>query len=803
MDTVRGRKASFYTDRDQKPALPPPDWDAIPTALRAAIRWVLWRLVWRANADGKGKWDKVPFQTSGKAAKPNDATTWTNFEKVKAAYKPEKYDGIGFMLGGGFAGVDLDDAIDSETGELATWANDIVRQFNTYCELSPSATGVKLIGHGLWTGDRHRWKHETGEIEVYSEKRYFTITGVLVGETTKVANIQTALDELAGETHKPDDIPPPPRAPGAGGSALSDDEELIRKAMAAKNGDKFRRLWAGDTSGHGKDDSAADLALCDMLAFWCGPDPASIDRLFRQSGLMRPKWDEKRGATTYGERTIGKALAGRTEFYNPHRAGATFSGRETAGTGSRYNGATQFTPELIRASDVTPVSVPWGWPGRIPLGRGTLVAGRPGVGKTGLLCEIAATFTRGRHWPDGSRAPLGDVLILSAEDDPADTLVPRLQVAGADLDRVHFLKGAWAKSADGKTVRKGIDLQAGLPLIEEAASRLPDLKLLFIDPIGSYMGRGVDAHRDNDVRNALEGVNRLASERGFALVLIAHVNKSSLNQFADDSVLGSRAFTGIVRAVHHLLRDPDNKDRLFFTPGKCNLSITPTTLAYTLEPVTLPTGEYPRVVWDPDPVDATADDFIGTSARRPASGGGNGGRNGSERAEAEEFLLLMLADGPKRVPDLKKASNAAGHSWGTVKRAKDSAGITGKPRGGKFVAGQPPEYWWGLGDDWEFPPEPEETAQAPTDDPTPTSQAGEPTRGEVEGETEKAPEIIEEAQPDEGCEPPRTKRPKKPRRGSQPPPVEPAGKRRGKRRKSSEEAHNPGESGATPPPDDQ
>jgi len=325
-------KANFYSDPTHKPTIPPPAWDAIPELLRAAIRWVLWRLVWRANADGTGKWDKVPFQTSGKAAKPNDSDTWTTFEKVTAAYKPGKYDGIGFMLGGGFAGVDLDDAIDPKTGELATWANDIVRQFNMYCELSPSATGVKLIGHGLWTGDRHRWKHETGEIEVYSERRYFTITGVLVGETTKVTNIQTALDDLAGETHKPDDVPPLPRAPGAGGSALPDDEELIRKAMAAKNGDKFRRLWTGDISGHGEDDSAADLALCDLLAFWTGPDAARNDRLFRQSGLMRRKWDEKRGPTTYGERTIAKAFAGRTEFYTPkHSMRASSNSLPSAG----------------------------------------------------------------------------------------------------------------------------------------------------------------------------------------------------------------------------------------------------------------------------------------------------------------------------------------------------------------------------------------------------------------------------------------------------------------------------------------
>lgn len=799
MDTVRAGKAEFYADPDRKPTIPPPVWDAIPNALRMAVRWVLWKL-----ALVGGRWTKVPIRTDGHNAKANDSDTWTKFDKVKAAYLKGSYDGIGFMLGGGFAGVDLDNAIDPTTGKLVPWAKQIVNRFATYTELSPSGTGVKLIGRGEWGGTRHRWNVETGEVEVYSDRRFFTVTGATMGEFTSIGNIKTALDELAGEIPSRSGRGRCGNPAPVGGESITDDDELIRRAKAARNGAKFTRLWEGDTSDHGGDESAADLALCGMLAFWTGPDPARIDRLFRRSGLMRPKWDEPRAETTYGERTIAKALAGRTDFHDPNRRnGATFSGNAAAsGDGKATAGHGQFIPDLVKASDVTPVAIPWGWPGRIPLGRGTLLAGRPGLGKTGLMCEIGATFTRGRHWPDGQSAPLGDVLIMSAEDDPADTLVPRLQVAGADLTRVHFLKGAWAKTAEGKTVRKGIDLQAGLPLIEAAVERLPDLQLLVVDPIGSYMGRGVDSHRDNEVRGALEGINRLASERGFALLFIAHVNKSSLNQFADDSVLGSRAFTGIVRAVYHLVRDPENKARLIFAPGKCNLSVTPTALAYTLKAVTLPTGEYPQVVWEPDPVDATADDLLGTGARQNTGGGGQGGRNGSERAEAVEFLRLMLADGPRPVFEVKKAASTNGHSWGTVKRARAEAGITSRPKtGGKFVAGQPPAYWWGLGDEWEFPPEPD-PPPAPADDPSPTSQASEPARCGDQGETAEPQGISEEAHPDAGCEPVREKRDGKRRRGSQPGTAEPARKRKGKRQEPTEEAHNRVESGASPLPPD-
>ncbi len=118
-------------------------------------------------------------------------------------------------------------------------------------------------------------------------------------------------------------MPPPPPGAAGGGCQLEDDE-LPDRIRASKQGAKFGRLWAGDTSDHGGDDSRADLALCGILAFWCGPDADRIQRLFRRSGLMRAKWDERRGTSTYGRWTIDKALAGKTEFYQP-TVGATFT----------------------------------------------------------------------------------------------------------------------------------------------------------------------------------------------------------------------------------------------------------------------------------------------------------------------------------------------------------------------------------------------------------------------------------------------------------------------------------------------
>jgi primase-polymerase (primpol)-like protein len=190
----------------------------------------------------------------------------------------------------------------------------------SYSEVSPSGTGVKVFLRGkLPAGGNRR-----GNVEMYDRGRYFAVTGRRLDSSPATVNDRG--QELA-ELHRrvfpirPAATPRPPRngydspiffkARAADGPPTHDDAELLRRASEAANGDKFRRLWADDTAGY-QSPSEADLALCRLLAFWTGPDPDRIDRLFRQSGLMRPKWDERRGGRTYGQVTVGKALEGAT-----------------------------------------------------------------------------------------------------------------------------------------------------------------------------------------------------------------------------------------------------------------------------------------------------------------------------------------------------------------------------------------------------------------------------------------------------------------------------------------------------------
>src|SRR5262249_27375821 len=153
-----------------------------------------------------------------------------------------------------------------------------------------------------------------GDIELYAFKRYLTVTGHRVkGALHTVEPRQEAITELYAQLWGEEDKSNAKTAGDGNGEWHPTDEELLDKAFAAANGDKLKRLFEGDITGY-RSHSEADLALCSVLAFWTD-DPAQIDRIFRSSRLMREKWDKKDGAWTYGERTIEKALANRTEHY--------------------------------------------------------------------------------------------------------------------------------------------------------------------------------------------------------------------------------------------------------------------------------------------------------------------------------------------------------------------------------------------------------------------------------------------------------------------------------------------------------
>ncbi len=274
----------------------------LPAEIRDSTR----ALVWRDELRGCRR-TKVPYQAwdPARRAAVDQPTTWAPFALAVAVLRAGQADGVGIVLGDGLAGVDLDEARDPRTGRMAPWAFAIVQELDSYTEVSPSGTGLHILAHGtLPAGGRRR-----GDVEMYDGGRYFTVTGAHVRGTGKtIAKRTAALAALHARLFPPRDGGPhaPHRA-----TPDRDDAALLARAHAARNGAKFAELWRGNTAGYASP-SEADLALANQLAYWSDGDARRMDALFRRSGLMRRKWDERRGAATYGERTIARALEGRT-----------------------------------------------------------------------------------------------------------------------------------------------------------------------------------------------------------------------------------------------------------------------------------------------------------------------------------------------------------------------------------------------------------------------------------------------------------------------------------------------------------
>lgn len=301
-----------------RPTAPKPCAENIPDLLKAQPNWCIWKYSWR-----DGRWTKVPLQAhrsdiDGRPlkARSNDSTTWTNFTKAVRRYETlansQEVDGIGFFLSGDFVGVDVDKCL-TEAG-LSPEAQTILNTLNSYAELSPSGNGLRVFCRGTLPSENGKPDYRNGPFEIYDNTtfRFLTVTGRRLPESPEtVEERQAALAQvhsqfIARPKEERRTTLPPLTNPSF------ELHELLERAFTARNGEKFQMLWEGSWREKFQSQSEADLALCSMLAFYCGPDPERIDEAFRQSGLMRDKWEDR---PSYRDRTIQMAIEGCDEFY--------------------------------------------------------------------------------------------------------------------------------------------------------------------------------------------------------------------------------------------------------------------------------------------------------------------------------------------------------------------------------------------------------------------------------------------------------------------------------------------------------
>lgn len=291
-------------------------YDNIPQEMRAFKNWICFKLEPRGK---DGKLSKVPYNPlTGHMAKSNAPNTWVTFND--AINFMDRFDGIGFQFTNSpFVGVDIDHCI--ENGKMTAQAMEIVKTLNSYTEYSPSGTGLHIICKGNLPEGGNR----KGPYEMYSNGRYFTVTGkTLQGYTAineSTGELKQVHSKYIGQAKKPAQNNHNEKKAQLQGNSLTVDmmtQDIIKAINKSKQADKFNQLMQGNISGY-PSQSEAEQAFCNILAFFTGKEIAKMDEIFRQSALYRPKWDEVHdGTNTYGTMTMNKAINDCHGVYDPN-----------------------------------------------------------------------------------------------------------------------------------------------------------------------------------------------------------------------------------------------------------------------------------------------------------------------------------------------------------------------------------------------------------------------------------------------------------------------------------------------------
>lgn len=314
------------------------------------------------------------------------------------------------------------------------------------------------------------------------------------------------------------------------------------------------------------------------------------------------------------------------------------------------------SPVLLRLSDVQPEEISWHWHPFIPNGKVSIILGDGGLGKSFLTLALASANSTGSPLPGThDRREPGNTIILSAEDDPADTIRPRLDALGADVTRIDALIAKRTTDDQGATKDAGVTL-ADIPILRQAVDLTGNVSLIIIDPLSQYLGSGVDLHRSNEIRPLLTALADLAAEYNLAVIVVHHNNKN-VNTKGAYRAAGSYDITAAVRSVIVVGEDPQDDKKRVIAHLKSNLAAKGASLGFEIRE-----GSF---YWTGGS-DYTAEQLLS----QPATG-----EERSLSDEAAEWLTDMLRSGARAAKELKQAATAEGFSWRTVERAKASLGI--------------------------------------------------------------------------------------------------------------------------------
>jgi len=346
---------------------------------------------------------------------------------------------------------------------------------------------------------------------------------------------------------------------------------------------------------------------------------------------------------------------------------------------SNYIQANKVTPlpsnnstsvSLQCAADITPEPVHWLWNGWLAKGKLHILAGTAGTGKTTIAIALAATITKGGIFPDGSLSPIGSVIIWSGEDSAADTLVPRLMAAGADLKKVHFVGDTTAHNK-----LRSFDPATDMQLLMITAEAIPDLALLIIDPIVNAVAG--DGNKNGDVRRALQPVVDFGEKLNCAVLGITHLSKGGQGKNPLERVTGSLAFGALARIV--LItgnKTHGNGTKQIVCRAKSNIGSDNGGFEYELQETEIKSGILSSFVFWGHQVEGSAHDLLAEPANSES-----GESSQSALTDAKEFLVKLLIDTSRPQKQIEEEAKGAGIAWRTVQRAKKALGIQSEKDG--------------------------------------------------------------------------------------------------------------------------
>ena len=386
--------------------------------------------------------------------------------------------------------------------------------------------------------------------------------------------------------------------------------------------------------------------------------------IFYLADMAKPGWESQ----------LMAQLGHSDEFDEWLKSQANDNAKGEAPKGQVKSKPPQRTLDIVCLADVQTKQIEWLWPGRIAKGKVTVVAGHPGIGKSMAGIDIAARISTGATWPCGEGiAPKGSVIILTTEDDAADTIKPRILAAGGDASKVHHIQGV--KEADGQ--HSTFSLSDDLDLLEQKAKEIGDVAMIQIDPVNAYMGKSsknFDSYRDTDIRALFEPIQAMATRLKIAIWVVTHFNKAGGDK-AMLRFLGSIGMLAMARAAYAVIEDQDNSERRLMLPVKNNLGATNTGFAYTVREK--PTGDESvpycfAVEWEQEHATITADEAMAPKKKDD--------RRSEDVEKAKDIIFEMLSAACWRQADVEERCEQEGIPSRSIRSAKNKLGVISKQR---------------------------------------------------------------------------------------------------------------------------